>query len=560
MEMKVALGAFRMQRYNAYLIAVPNFRGKARNGQPTITLGREQQAALGHFEKEFRQVKKSRKKLVLFGWQFEIPGQVTGSGREMEKASGIHIVPSRDVSGIYILCGQDHGGEVQRIKDKNVASQERSRSQHSSRVGLGYELGTEPTFFTLFMSQRNSEGVNLKCANHKFNESQPHVDWIKSCIRLQMAAPKIRFDADGERNRSARGVLRTLPVWTNPRNVPAVQLSLSSGSCAPPYPLLQYRRLKSTKLIDDDKAWEISHQRQTFWLPILPRRHAQTYLTRLSISRILARPSTSVSIHAKYEYTPKQYGLPTATHCQRGHYLPLHLVCEGAVNTHGPSGTLGYGAGSPHRWMYRDEGRDLALRSPPRTGRYGRGLVCGFRGLRGRAQTRGEEGGRKESTTGIRAADENAGPGASREATRPPDYRAILVITLRRFCLSLPPIPVVFLHRVRAQAKRLTGRTGDQPPGTRIYIYSERDRMRYLRAGAYELGSRRTSATACLLPKGDSYERRDSYIAYPLPVPPPFSPPRRAGGLASLSSPTFRFRRLGVASSSARLFRGALSF
>ncbi|KAJ7088911.1 hypothetical protein C8R44DRAFT_441428 [Mycena epipterygia] len=69
-------------------------------------------------------------------------------------------------------------------------------------------------------------------------------------------------------------------------------------------------------------------------------------------------------------------------------------------------------------------------------GRYGRGLACGFRGLRGRARTKGEEGGRKESRTGICAADENAGPGASREAARPPDYRAVLVITLRR-CLPL---------------------------------------------------------------------------------------------------------------------------
>jgi hypothetical protein len=40
----------------------------------------------------------------------------------------IHIVLSRDESGIYILCGKDHGGEVKRIKVKNVASQERPRS------------------------------------------------------------------------------------------------------------------------------------------------------------------------------------------------------------------------------------------------------------------------------------------------------------------------------------------------------------------------------------------------------------------------------------------------
>ncbi|KAJ7301014.1 hypothetical protein DFH08DRAFT_907501 [Mycena albidolilacea] len=63
--------------------------------------------------------------------------------------------------------------------------------------------------------------------------------------------------------------------------------------------------------------------------------------------------------------------------------------------------TLGCGSGTPHRWIYRDEGCDLAACSPPpRVGR-----TSGF-----------EEGERKEDMTGFCAADdERSAAGASRE-------------------------------------------------------------------------------------------------------------------------------------------------
>ncbi|KAJ7848241.1 hypothetical protein B0H14DRAFT_3673436 [Mycena olivaceomarginata] len=356
---------------------------------------------------------------------------------------------------------------------------------------------------------------------------------------------------------------RTLSVWTNPAMHPQFNHAptacedalLSSGSGAPPYLLRQYRRPKS---IDDDR-------------------------TRRGILHP-AMSDVSLTLH-RFLFSPKQYGLPTATHCERGRYLPPHLACEGAVNTHVPR--------VPGLSRPRHSSRSLAspevlmlmaIRSTPGSRRWMRGATLAPRSLPPYASSRADfedfgderkqrvEGGWKESTTGVSAADKNAGPGTSREAARLPDYREVLAITLRYAYSRHPPTDTdarlstastlnpreqrlysdlclahAWTLHLSPPPRRLTGRTVDQPSGTRIYIF------------AYSRFQPRSTAnaTACVTSepehtsrgragrvrrlvcrrRGTRISEGDSYTAHPPPVPPSVLPSASRGRAGFLILP-----------------------